>query len=254
MWYWDIESTRNRREEKRLHLIRARPIESRFRENNDIAAAAVKSSSTCTTRHRRVAQQRHANHQSVGNCANQFIAMPTLLEALEEKYGFAEEICDIDRPEPELLMLRLPKRTPRQRWVELNIASSSWYSMYRPTHLSNCQITYCNRAQLSWLRRLSLWQFTDDTIWSSIRERVIFSSENNSTHSSICIAYFWWIIITLKRTLDDQHKRARISLKSENHYKIWWANRRRQREATLLNYIFINFRLTIFICNLIFFC
>lgn len=40
--------------------------------------------------------------------------MPTLLEALDEKYGFAEEICDIE-PEPELLMLRLPKRTPRQR-------------------------------------------------------------------------------------------------------------------------------------------
>lgn len=39
--------------------------------------------------------------------------MPTLLEALEEKYGFAQT-SDIEA-EPELLVLRLPKRTPRQR-------------------------------------------------------------------------------------------------------------------------------------------
>lgn len=45
--------------------------------------------------------------------------MPTLLEALEEKYGFAETI-DIEA-EPELLMLRLPKRTPRQRWLSFII-------------------------------------------------------------------------------------------------------------------------------------
>ncbi|CRK99133.1 CLUMA_CG012161, isoform A [Clunio marinus] len=38
--------------------------------------------------------------------------MPTLLEALEEKYGFAQT-SDIEA-EPELLMLRLPKRTPLQ--------------------------------------------------------------------------------------------------------------------------------------------
>lgn len=38
--------------------------------------------------------------------------MPTLLEALEEKYGFAQT-SDIEA-EPELLMLRLPKRNPRQ--------------------------------------------------------------------------------------------------------------------------------------------
>jgi hypothetical protein len=40
--------------------------------------------------------------------------MPTLLQALEEKYGFAET-SDIEA-EPELLMLRLPKRPPRQRF------------------------------------------------------------------------------------------------------------------------------------------
>lgn len=40
--------------------------------------------------------------------------MPTLLEALEEKYGYAQT-TDIEA-EPELLMLRLPKRTPRQRF------------------------------------------------------------------------------------------------------------------------------------------
>jgi hypothetical protein len=39
--------------------------------------------------------------------------MPTLLEALEEKYGFAQT-SDIEAS-PELLMLRLPKRTPLQR-------------------------------------------------------------------------------------------------------------------------------------------
>lgn len=49
--------------------------------------------------------------------------MPTLLEALEEKYGFAET-SDIE-PEPELLMLRLPKRTPRQRWLSFIINSFS---------------------------------------------------------------------------------------------------------------------------------
>lgn len=40
--------------------------------------------------------------------------MPTLLEALEEKYGYMQgtESCEA---EPELLVLRLPKRTPRQR-------------------------------------------------------------------------------------------------------------------------------------------
>lgn len=45
--------------------------------------------------------------------------MPTLLEALEEKYGFAQT-SDMEA-EPELLMLRLPKRTPRQRWLSIVI-------------------------------------------------------------------------------------------------------------------------------------
>jgi hypothetical protein len=44
-------------------------------------------------------------------------AMPTLLEALEEKYGYAGTSDTEAGPELFLLELRLPKRTPLQRWL-----------------------------------------------------------------------------------------------------------------------------------------
>lgn len=53
------------------------------------------------------------NRQRRSPTWNYFIAMPTLLEALEQKYGFAE--TSDKEAEPELLILRLPKRNPRQR-------------------------------------------------------------------------------------------------------------------------------------------
>lgn len=78
----------------------------------------------------------------VGNRV-QFVAMPTLLEALEEKYGFAQ-ISDIEA-EPELLMLRLPKRTPRQRWLWVVINVSVFSP--RGDHLSNRQTALNNDRQ-----------------------------------------------------------------------------------------------------------
>jgi hypothetical protein len=63
--------------------------------------------------------------------------MPTLLEALEEKYGYAQT-SDIEA-EPELLMLRLPKRTPRQRFdFQLSfIATSFFFAVLRWLLIAN---------------------------------------------------------------------------------------------------------------------
>lgn len=77
--------------------------------------------------------------------------MPTLLEALEEKYGFAQT-SDIEA-EPELLVLRLPKRTPRQRWLSL------WLSIVispdLASHIYRSPILFVYiKSWIIWTRRL----------------------------------------------------------------------------------------------------